>query len=355
MALQAKGTVQDPVSISFADIETEFGQNSKRSLGSYRISDGRIRDGGGDSIFDDLPLDTGIPQSGTISLGDFYSKKLNVFVDCYSDSNNTEYRINARNRYNNDTNSTKVKVIGGFRNKPTSTKGTKVIIHVNKEFGSAKNNARYVALRTGSWDDGTTLILDVGSSGAIYGAGGNGGKGRVCEGGSKGKDGTSALGIEYSGATINVYSGGKIQAGYAGGGGGGGGYNDPDKRKIDHASSGGGGGGGAGLPAGDGGPRGDGAFGSGSNGGEGSAGSKNAGGGGGGGGSGGGSSAGTGGTGGSPGQSAGGGGNGSGNKCSSGGTGAGSDGAAIRKTQGISFTINNSGTVNGATDAVGVE
>jgi len=352
MALQAEGTVQDPVSISFADIEAEFGQNSKRSLGSYRISDGRIRDGGAASNFDDLPLDTGIPQSGTISLGDFYSKKLNVFVDCYS--GDTEYRINARNRYSNDTNSTKVKVIGGFRNKPTSTKGTKVIIHVNKEIGSAKNDAKYVALRTGRWDDGTTLILDVGSSGAIYGAGGNGGKGRVCEGGTKGGNGTSALGIEYSGATINVYSGGKIQAGYAGGGGGGGGHNNPDKNERDHASSGGGGGGGAGLPAGDGGPSGQGAFGDGSNGGPGSAGSKNAGGGPGGGGSGGGSQGGTGGTGGQPGQGAGAGTGGSGSVCRSGGTGAGSDGAAIRKTSGISFTIINSGTVNGATDAIGV-
>jgi len=351
MALQAEGTVQDPVSISFADIETEFGQNSKRSLGSYRISDGRIRDGGGASNFDDLPLDTGIPQSGTISLGDFYSKKLNVFVDCYS--GNTEYRINARNRYNNDTNSTKVKVIGGFRNKPTSTKGTKVIIHVNKDFGSAKNDAKYVALRTGSWDDGTTLILDVGSSGAIYGAGGNGAKGRVCDGGARGGNGTSALGIEYSGATINVYSGGKIQAGYAGGGGGGGGHNNPDKG-ADHASSGGGGGGGAGLPAGDGGPRGDGAFGNGNHGGNGNSGSKNAGGQGGFGGSGGGADAGYGGNGGAPGQAAGDGGGGSGSVCRSGGTGAGSDGAAIRKTSGISFTINNSGTVNGATDAIGV-
>jgi hypothetical protein len=354
MALQAQGTVQDPVSISFGEIETEFGQNSKRSLGSYRISDGRIRDGGGASNFDDLPLDTGIPQSGTISLGDFYSKKLNVFVDCYS--GNTEYRINARTRYNNDTNGTKVKVIGGFRNKPTSTKGTKVIIHVNKTFGSQKGNANYVALRTGSgWDNGTSLIVDVGSSGAIYGAGGNGGKGQVCDGGAAGKGGTSALGIEYSGATINVYSGGKIQAGYGGGGGGGGGHNDPDKNTKDHASSGGGGGGGAGLPAGNGGKGGDGSFNKGDRGSDGNAGSTDAGGAGGDGGDGGGSEGGTGGTGASPTKiNAGDGGDGAGNVCNSDGTGRGANGAAIRKTSGISFTIINSGTVNGSTTATGV-
>ena len=44
MALQAQGTVENPVSISFGEIETEFGQNPDRSLGSYRISDGRIYD-----------------------------------------------------------------------------------------------------------------------------------------------------------------------------------------------------------------------------------------------------------------------------------------------------------------------
>lgn len=348
MALQAQGT------ISFGQIETEFGQNSTRSLGSYRISDGQIRDGGGASIFDDLPLDAGIPQSGTISLGNFYSKQLNVFVDCYS--GDTEYRINARTRYNNDTNGTKVKVIGGFRKKPTSTKGTKVFIHVNKKLGSKKGDKKYVALRTGSgWDNGTTLSVDVGSSGAIYGAGGNGGKGRVCDGGRKGENGTSALGIEYSGATINVYSGGKIQAGYGGGGGGGGGYNNPDKSTEDHASSGGGGGGGAGLPAGDGGKRGDGAFGKGSNGKKGSDGTTDAGGNGGNGGDGGGSEGGNGGEGASPSKkNAGDGGDGAGNKCNSDGTGGGSNGAAIRKTSGINFTINNSGTVNGSTDATGV-
>ena len=31
-----------------------------------------------------LPLDDGIPQSGRINWSDFYNKRLNLIVDCYS-------------------------------------------------------------------------------------------------------------------------------------------------------------------------------------------------------------------------------------------------------------------------------
>lgn len=63
--------------IKFTDIEAEFGQNSTRKLGSYRISQSI----GGRT----WPLDEGIPQSGTIRFSDFRNKTLNVVVD-YSGS-----------------------------------------------------------------------------------------------------------------------------------------------------------------------------------------------------------------------------------------------------------------------------
>lgn len=331
-------TLQSSGSIKFSDIAQEFGR--AYSLGSYRVYEtlGSLT----------RTLDDAIPYTGTIKFSDFYGKKLNVVVNVYSGT--TDYHLNARSLY--DSNS--VRVVGGFRSKPSSSSNTKVFVHVNKSIGSLKGSEYYCALRTGNWNPNTELYVDVGSSGALFGAGGDGGKGRVCDGGYAGSSGSSALGVEYYGTTVRVFSGGYIQCGYGGGGGGGGGFNDPDKNTQDHASSGGGGGGGAGLPAGSGGPTGDGAFGSGSNGSAGNAGSSTAGGSGGSGGGGGGSSGGNGGVGGSPSGGPGSGGGGSGNVCSSNGTGGGSNGAAIRKTSGISFSLVNYGTIYGSTSADGV-
>ena len=66
MAVKASGS-----SLSFSEIETEFGQNSDRDLGEYRVS----QTIGGLS---NQPLDTNIPQTGEIKFSDFYGKKLNV-------------------------------------------------------------------------------------------------------------------------------------------------------------------------------------------------------------------------------------------------------------------------------------
>ena len=78
-------------------------------------------------------------------------------------------------------NKSKVKVIGGFKNSPNNTSGTRVFIHVNNDVASKKGDFKNVALRTGNgWQVGTILSVDVGSGGGIYGAGGDGGKGRVC-------------------------------------------------------------------------------------------------------------------------------------------------------------------------------
>ena len=68
MAVKSSGSP-----LSFSEIEAEFGQNSDRDLGEYRVS----QTVGGLS---NQPLDTGIPQSGEIKFSDFYDKRLNVII-----------------------------------------------------------------------------------------------------------------------------------------------------------------------------------------------------------------------------------------------------------------------------------
>ena len=332
MTLKASGN-----DLSFSEIEAEFGQNGTRSLGGYRLTQSV-------GSLSNLPLDSGIPTSGQIKFSDFYSKQLNVVVDCHSGSR--EDRKSAKgDKWNNN----EVTVIGGFRTKKED--GSKIIINVNKRFCSDKSSINNVALKTGSWDSTATVQVDVGSNGEILGAGGDGGKGAdgINNNGDPGGDGTSALGIDHDGVTVNIASGGILRAGFGGGGGGGGGR-QTDKRR-DRRAGGGGGGGGAGCPAGSGGQGGDtgGGFGSGS-GQPGGAGTETTGGGGGGGGNNGGQAFGA--SGGSGGQASGNAGSGGGS--STGGGSGGGNGAAIRRTSGFSVTINNSGTVQGSTTDTGV-
>jgi len=339
MAIKSSGNP-----LSFSEIETEFGSNSSRSLGDYRISQsvGTLT----------KTLDTGIPSSGPIKFSEFYGKRLNVVVNFHTGG--TESRQNAKSRYNGNS----VTVIGGFRGKKEA--GSKILIHVNKTIGSAKGNQNYVALRTGSWNSDVVLSVDIGSSGRLYGAGGDGGRGADSwsdggsNNGSSGGNGTSALGIEHEETAVNI-SGGSIRCGFAGGGGGAG------ARQVDsgadRSACGGGGGGGAGSPAGSGGPRGERrsggddevAVGSGGGGGqleengEGGNGGNNA------------DEAvgGNGGRGGDPNESAQSG-NGGNNLDSSQG-GAGANGAAIRRSNGsIQVDVSNGGSISGSTGATGV-
>ena len=317
-------------SLSFSEIESEFGANGSRSLGAYRVSQvvGELT----------LPLDVGIPSSGQIKFSDFYSKSLIVVVDMHSGG--TEFRKSARSdKWNNNN----VTVVGGFRSKKES--GSKIIIHINKKFGSDKSSVNNCAVRTGSWNSSSTIQVDVGGEGQILGAGGDGGQGGVCLGtGSPGGTGTSGLGIDHNGVTVNVLSGGIIRAGFGGGGGGGGGR-QTDKGS-DRRASGGGGGGGAGFPAGNGGQPGNGC----ANGSSGSGGNETTAGDGGGGGNNGNQAYGaTGGEGGQFGEAA-----NSGGSSQAGGGSGGGDGAAIRRNSGFSVTINNSGTIQGSTSATGV-
>ena len=343
MPIKSSGT------LSFTNIKDEFGLPPNKNFGAYRISQ-TVGDLSNLALDNDDSFNALIPKSGEIKFSDFYNKRLNVIVNFYSGNQETR-PATGKSKY--DAN--KVTVLGGFKARPTSTAGIKVYLHVNKSIGSAKGSSTLCALRTGSFSSSATVYVDVGDNGGIYGAGGNGGNGGGCGGGGNGGNGTSALGVQTSGVKVRVKSGGRIQAGYGGGGGGGGGHNDPDKNTQDHASKGGGGGGGAGYPTGTGGAGGTGSFGSGDNGFPGSSGSKTGGGNGGAGGDGGGSEGGTGGDGGAPGDGAGNGGGGSGNVCKGGGGSGGSNGAAIRKVSGKTFTVvSGSSRIFGSQGGIGV-
>ncbi len=322
MGLQASGNP-----ISFSDITTEFGLPPNRNLGAFRVSQNV-------GSLSNLPLDAGIPQSGTIRFSDFYSKKLNVIVDCFAIAD-LSTRVNARNRYDNQN----VVVIGNFRGRPTNSSNIKVFINVNTRLGSAKGNINTVALRTGNWDPSTDLRLEVGPSGQIFGAGGNGGNANS----GSGANGTSAIGIEYPITFRNL---GYIQAG--GGGGGAGAFRarnvQTGKKSSEYSvSTGGGGGGGSGYPFGTGGnSTNSGVTGRGSAGSDGAPGNFTSGGGGGGGGA----DAGPGGGGGSIGNPGGG---GSGTPNAGGGPGGSGGRAFVISASGSFVSYTNNGTVYGGT------
>ena len=329
-------------SISAQDIKNEFGEvGGTVPLGSYRINETRGQL--------NLAIADGVPQSGTISYDNLRNKRLNIVVDYYADNSNLNRAangadtMNAKNRYVNQNE--RVHVIGGLRSKPSDTSGHRVRIHVNQTLGGAKGGKNVCALRTGSWNSGTSLSVDVGGNGKIYGGGGDGGEGgNDMDAGNAGQDGASALGIDHNGTTVNVSSGGLIRCGFGGGGGGGGGR-QTDKGS-DRRAGGGGGGGGQGYPGGAGGDRGRTHV----DGGDGSAGDLNeAGEGGGGGNNGNQAYGGAGGEGGSQGEAAN---NGDGGNHGAGAGGG--QGSAIRKGGGVSFTLNNGGTVIGNTNETGV-
>ena len=357
MAVKASGS-----SLSFSEIETEFGQNNDRDLGEYRVSQTV-------GALSNQPLDTGIPQSGEIKFSDFYSKRLNVIIDYHSGSTENRPTV-AKTRYDAAAGTGTHTVIGGFATRPANSGGTKTRIHVNKTIGSSNSNVNNCAVRTGTgWNTGTVLTVEIGSSGALYGAGGNGGEAGTSDGdkdGAVGGTGSSGLGIQYSGTIIT--NNGSINAGY--GGGGGGGYRKVEREEMFsgpvYAAAGGGGGGGQGLPGGEGLDGGaDGTISAGGNGGNGGEQSSNGGGGGGGAGS-------------SPGEGGEGGNNNDGtdgtgtvggsgasgthtgsiegeNNVQGSGANGGGSGAAIRRSSSsIEIVYAVSGTINGDISATGV-
>jgi len=255
-------------SISFSQIENEFGQNGTRSLGDYRVSK-RV----GDFYF---PLDEDIPTSGPISFADFAGKRLNIVVHYGTSGSSRATEISPNfgfQRFRDDGEGqgrwSKNVVIGGFKNKPNTnqTSGKRIIIHVSGKVGGQKSTTsteklNSCALRTGgNWQSGTTLDIEIGNQAKVIGGGGDGGRGgndgetgenesqRLVDATAQnGLDGSSALKVDYTVERLRVQSGGLIMGGGGGGGGGGGARNEAERHVA-----GAGGGGGAGIPAGNGG------------------------------------------------------------------------------------------------------
>ena len=244
--------------LNFSEIEDEFGQNPGRSLGRYRNTH---PDFGNKNLgeLSNLPLDTGIPTSGQIKFSDFYSKRANIVVDLHS-FGNSNFNHNAySNRFANGN----YNIVGNYRtsvSKNTWQGGKKVIIHINKQFGSSgASSVNHFALEMGNisdsitnaWPTATTFAIDVGSSVLVGGKGGNGGdSGNEETSGENGGNGTSGMKI-HSGFQDEITGESRIFGGGGGGGSGSGAeQNDWGDR---NSASGGRGGGGAGLPGGEGG------------------------------------------------------------------------------------------------------
>ena len=91
-----------------------------------------------------------------ISMSQFRGTQLQQVVNFYGFSGKGGFRLNAKNRYNNN-NSGDVTVVGNYRTRPSNSSGTKVHIHVNQAIGSERFDQDHCALRTGSWDTNTTF------------------------------------------------------------------------------------------------------------------------------------------------------------------------------------------------------
>ena len=250
--------------ISFSQIRDEFGTVGTDSatapvrLGQYRRDDPSFTNENVGELTG-LPLDTGIPTSGSINVDAFHGKKLNTVIDLHETGSST-YNHNVKtNRFD----AGQYDFVGGYRDSlspSTWQGGKKLIVHINNTFGSnGASNQNDVALTIGDgWPANTEFQIDLGSSAVVAGKGGNGGNGGAgvddssSSTGSNGTGGTSALALE-TGMSINSQAGGAQLFGGGGGGGGGAGASQEDSffgaGDFDEAG-GGGGGGGRGLPAG---------------------------------------------------------------------------------------------------------
>ena len=252
--------------ISFSGIRTEFGTAGSDAtgpirLGQYRSDDSAFTNKNVGELTN-LPLDTGIPTSGSINVDAFHGKKLNTVVDLH-ETGSSNYNHNVKTDRFDAGN---YDFVGGFRDSlspSTWQGGKKMIVHINKTFSSTgASNQSDVALTIGDgWPANTEFQIDLGSSAVVVGKGGDGGNGGAGTdespgfNGQNGGNGTSALALE-TGMTINSNSG-LIIAGGGGGGGGAGASQDDENGPFlpadNDEAGGGGGGGGRGLPAGAGG------------------------------------------------------------------------------------------------------
>ena len=253
--------------ISYKDhIKKEFGlapsfaayQNSNSNFGNKNVGS-----------MTNLPLDEGIPTSGSMKFSDFLNKRLNVVVVFDQES----IRKNFKTKYNGSSEGNGLFVVGGYTGQPSTPSGHRIIADINvtigsthQSQGSGKPVRNNVAFNTGTWPGGadTHLRINVGSNGKILGQGGDGGKGAQAgnNNGDNGISGGSAIGITDPDATITIKNLGQINAGFGGGGGGRGkgeSRSTGKKSSVYATSSGGGGGGGQGFPVGLGGKKGTGA------------------------------------------------------------------------------------------------
>ena len=257
--------------VSFSQIRDEFGTAGTDSatapvrLGQYRRDDSAFTNKNVGELTN-LPLDTGIPTSGSINVDAFHGKKLNTVVDLH-ETGSSNYNHNVKTDRFDAGN---YDFVGGYRDSlspSTWQGGKKMIVHINKTFSSTgASNVNDVALTIGDgWPANTEFQIDLGSSAVIVGKGGDGGNGGAGTdespgfNGQNGGNGTSALALE-TGMTINSNAG-LIIAGGGGGGGGAGASQDDENGPFpadNDEAGGGGGGGGRGLPAGSGGSGGSG-------------------------------------------------------------------------------------------------
>ena len=189
MTLPASG------SISMSQIANEFGytDSPRTKLGDYRtLANGSNYPQSIGALSFSSICGTGSVATGNnqISMSQFRGQQLQQVVNFWA-SGKGGFRLNAKNRYNNNS-SGDVAVVGNYRTRPSNSSGTKVHIHVNQAIGSERFDQDHCALRTGSWDTSTNLQVDVGGSGRIQGAGGFGGNGaNGATGGNQGGSGTS--------------------------------------------------------------------------------------------------------------------------------------------------------------------
>jgi hypothetical protein len=255
-------------SISYSQIKNEFGLAP--SFGAYQSSNPNFRNKDVGSLTN-LPLDDGIPTSGSMKFSDFLDKRLNVVVDFFSTGD--VIRENFKTKYDGSSVGNGLFVVGGYTGQPSTPSGRKIIANVNVSIGSThqkqgwgKSRRRNVAFNTGEWPGGsdTHLKISIGSNGKILGQGGHGGPGGQAgnNNGTGGDPGGTAIGITDPDVTISITNLGLISTGFGGGGGGRGkGKNQSTGKKssVWATSSGGGGGGGQGFPVGNGGKKGTGA------------------------------------------------------------------------------------------------
>ena len=136
-------TLPSSGSISLGDIANTFGYTLAPSPGT-KIGDYQKVKGGskpfshslGDLQFNTIDGGNSVPRTGQIKFSDFYGTQLQQVVNFW-ESGRGGFRLIARDRYETDNGTNgNVTVVGGYRDRPSDSSGTKVHIHVKQDIGS---------------------------------------------------------------------------------------------------------------------------------------------------------------------------------------------------------------------------